>query len=472
MRLVTKKPSLQTDSFTFTADAGVTSHGGSPDGGASAVGNVVVVPDKLAVRVVGFYNHDAGYLTRTYPTDPNSPGVTDPSLSVPRNSVGDQAAITTYGGSITARYEATDRLNIQLRLMGQSQKDNGFPAAFAPLPGFTPVYTLDRAVNYQPTATDKWFMPSLDINYKGDGWSLVSSLSYFYRKTEDLEDSTYGTQQIFASYYEVAGLPNQPYVWDGRHSFKQIVSETRLSFDPIHNISGTFGVYYSHADTDFNIPNTYANGLVAATASNTVVGPWPNDLIWTQNDPGSQEDVSVFGELYYKFLEKFTLTLGGRGYWLKQNSDYTADGFMNFGPTPSDPQHNSQSGFSPKVELAYQATDDAMLYGSASKGFRAGGSQPFAPFCASASLPSSDITNLKSDTLWTYEGGAKDQAAYRSGYPHHRRPASTSTGAISSSRWRLLLAAPISTSMAATRPTINGAEFTERPDASRTGQGA
>ena len=148
---------------------------------------------------------------------------------------------------------------------------------------------------------------------------------------------------------------------------------------------------------------------MAATANNTVVGPWPNDLIWTQNNPGSQEDVSVFGELYYKFLQKFTLTLGGRGYWLKQSSDYTANGFMNFGPTLSDPQHNSQSGFSPKVELAYQATDDAMLYASASKGFRAGGAQPFAPFCASAALPSGDITNLKSDTLWTYEGGAKLQ---------------------------------------------------------------
>ena len=46
---------------------------------------------------------------------------------------------------------------------------------------------------------------------------------------------------------------------------------------------------------------------------------------------------------------------------------------MNFGPTPSSPTHNSEDGFSPKVSLSYQATDDAMVYASASKGFRPGG---------------------------------------------------------------------------------------------------
>src|ERR1700678_2013509 len=46
---------------------------------------------------------------------------------------------------------------------------------------------------------------------------------------------------------------------------------------------------------------------------------------------------------------------------------------------------------------------------SASKGFRAGGAQADVSFCSTANLPSSDVTNLKSDTLWSYEVGTKIQ---------------------------------------------------------------
>src|SRR5271154_1103518 len=67
IRLVTKKPNVEKDEFSFMTQAGVTAGGGSADGGASVIGNLVVVPDYMAVRAVLFFNHDAGYLTRTFP---------------------------------------------------------------------------------------------------------------------------------------------------------------------------------------------------------------------------------------------------------------------------------------------------------------------------------------------------------------------------------------------------------------------
>jgi iron complex outermembrane receptor protein len=410
VKLTTRQPNLAQSTFRVAAHGGITSGGGSPDGGGSLIANLPVIRDTLGVRIVAFANHDAGYLTRTYP-DPSSPAVTDPFLTVPRNSVGNQGAITTYGGSVTALWNVTSRFEAELRVMTQDQSDHGFPAAFAPLPAFTPVYTLNRAFDVQPKATDDWAMPSLTLKYHGDGWDLVSATSYFHRHTRDLEDSTYGTQQVFASYYQVSGLPAQPYLWDGEHYFNQVSSETRLTFKPIHGVSGTFGVFFSNARALFVIPPTYANGLVAATVNNTVVGPWPDDLIWTQQNPGRQKDYSLFGQVYVNFAPGWILTLGARQYWLSQLTDYTADGFMNFGPTPSAPQRNSQHGTDPKVALSYQVTRSTMLYASASKGFRAGGAQAYLPFCAEANLPVSDITQLKSDTLWSYEAGAKVQLA-------------------------------------------------------------
>ncbi len=408
VRLITRAPNLNQSGLGFMAEAGATSGGGSPDGGGNIVANIVLVPGTAALRVVMFGNHDAGYLTRTYPTDPNSPGTANPFLDVPRTSVNDQGAISSYGGSAALLWQFTDAFDVKLRVMFQDQTDHGFPAAFAPLPQFTPQYTIDRAFNVQSHASDSWTMPTLDLKYSGSGWQITWANSYFYRHTQDVEDSSYGTQQVLTgSYYNVVGLPAQPYLWDGEHYHDQVSSELRLSFDPIHNVSGTFGLYYANTHSRFTIPPTYANGLTNATVDGAQA--WPNDEIWTQTNPGTQEDKSIFGELYWKFLPKLTATFGLRGYWLNQTTDFTADGFMNFGPTPSAPESNSQSGVNPKVALAFQATDETMVYASASKGFRAGGAQPFLSFCSQPGLPVDDITHLKSDTLWTYEVGTKVQ---------------------------------------------------------------
>jgi iron complex outermembrane receptor protein len=408
VRLITKKPNLTEDSIGYMAQAGLTSGGGSADGGASVIGNVVLAPDKLALRIVLFGNHDAGYLTRTFPSS-SSPAVTDPFLSVPRTSVGNQGGDTSYGGSVAALLKVTDAFEARARVMFQDTTDHGFPATFAPLPSFTPVYTLDRAFDVQPRASDSWALPSLDLKYTGDGWTVVSSTSYFYRHTQDIEDSTYGTQQILAGYYGVSGLPAQPYLWEGDRYHNQVSEELRLSFDPIHGLSGTVGAFYSRARSTQVVVPTYATGLEAATVDNAVVGPWPNDLLWVDNLSLQQNDYSVFGELYYKLTDRFNVTLGARQYWLKQKADYTADGFINFGPTPDVPINNRQSGLSPKLALSYQATENVMVYSSASKGFRAGGAQEFAPFCAEPNLPISALTDLKSDTLWSYEVGTKVQ---------------------------------------------------------------
>ena len=420
VRLITRQPNLNESGLGYMAEAGATSGGGSADGGANAIGNIVFVPGTLAARVVLFGNHDAGYLTRTYPTEADSECASNPYATCPRTSVGDQGAQTSYGGSAALLWRPLEAFEVKLRVMFQEQKDYGFPATYAPLPTFEPVYTLDRAFNVQSRAEDKWTMPTLDLKYSGQGWSVTWANSFFYRHTSDMEDSSYGTQQTLAGgFYNVTGIPAQPYIWDGERYHNQVASELRYSFDPVHNWSGTVGLYFSNTHTRFTIPDTNAQGLSAPGTTSclfpdptcTVTSPaWPTNLIWTQTNPGTQEDKSIFGELYYKFVKDWTLTLGARAYWLNQTTDYTADGLLNGGPTPSSPQSNSQSGFNPKVALQWQVLDSTMVYASASKGFRAGGAQANFPGCsADSDLPPQAITNVRSDTLWTYELGSKIQ---------------------------------------------------------------
>ena len=108
VRLITKAPDQRGAGLTVTADMGATSHGGGVDSGFSLVGNAAPAPGRLALRLVAFASHDAGYLTRTFP-DPSSAGAGDPFLSVPRHRFGDQGAKTTYGGSVTALIQMSER---------------------------------------------------------------------------------------------------------------------------------------------------------------------------------------------------------------------------------------------------------------------------------------------------------------------------------------------------------------------------
>ena len=418
VRLITRQPDTGSSGLGYMYQAGATSGGGSPDGGGNLIGNIVLVPGTAALRFVAFANWDAGYLNRSFPTQAGGPGAGDPFADVPRTSKGDQGQVQTLGGSAALLVHATDQLDVKLRVMFQDSYDKGFPATFAPLTRFTPNYTLDRAFDVQPWASDSWTMPTLDFKYSGSGFQIVWANSFFYRHTHDVEDSSYGTQQILTGpFYGVVGLPAQPYLWIGDRNHDQVASEARISFDPVHNWSGTFGVFYSNTHTRFTIPPTYAQGLTNATLgaggppAESVCGPnpCPANEIWTQTNPGTEEDKSIFGEAYWKFAPQWTLTLGGRQYWLDQATDYTADGFLNFGQTPSAPQSNSQSGFNPKVALSWQATEATMAYASASKGFRAGGAQANFPGCSLPQLSVDAITHIRSDTLWTYEIGAKTQ---------------------------------------------------------------
>ncbi|WP_185754608.1 TonB-dependent receptor [Rhodanobacter sp. OR444] len=406
VRIITQKPDLSHNDVGFMTQAGFTSGGGSPDKGGSVTGNLVVIPDEMAIRAVLFANHDAGYLTRTYPS-PDSPAVGDPFIAAPRTRVDDQGAQTTYGGSITTLLRVTPSFDATLRFLMQNTYFHGFPATFAPLPSFKPAYQLDRAFDIQPSALDKWYLPSLDLRYHGDHYTLVSVTSYFDRHSRDIEDSTYGTQQVMSGYYGVPSLPPQPFLWDQEHHQDQFSQELRWEFTDVFGAKGTLGAFYSKTHTTLSVPPEYAQGLVAATADNTVVGPWPDNLLWIDRNPGMQEEKAIFGEIDVPLAERWTATLGARQYWLHQTSDFTAYGFNNFGATTSDPQSSHQSGLDPRLAIRYQATPNTLFYASASKGFRAGAAQQYLPFCALPSLPADDITHLKSDTLWSYEVGAK-----------------------------------------------------------------
>src|SRR5579871_196365 len=390
VRLVTTKPSFDGASVKYLVQGGATSGGGSPDYGGNMIGNVVASPDLLAIRGMLFANHDAGFLTRTYPASNNSE----------RLSSSNQSEITTYGGSLAALLKLTDRFDVTFRYLDQEQSYYGLPEAFAPLPTFKPVYILNRTTNTQESAYNHFWLASIDANYRGEGYTLTSSTSYYYNHNEEIEDGTEGTDEFFKNYFGVALNPSDPVVQETYTYTSQFAEEARLSATLLDGLSLITGLYFSREWINDGYPNTLVAGLAAS-------GLYPNDQLVIYNQDVRNDSAAAFGELYYKFLQSFTLTLGGRYFYLRQESNSVADGFFFGGPADSGDLKSQQTGFSPKAALAFAVSENSNIYALFSKGFRPGGPEmPVATVCK-AGLGGLSDTSYKSDTVKNFEVGAK-----------------------------------------------------------------
>ena len=392
VRLLTNQPNFEGNDVSYMAQVGGTSGGGSPDYGGNFIANLVAVPDLLTFRVMAFGQHDAGFLTNTYPA-PDGVG----SLSS-----GNQNQITTYGGSIAGLLKVTDRFQVTLKLMGQQKDYYGLPEAYAPLPSFTPIYNLDRSNASQEYAHDRFMLAALEAKYNGDGYSLTSSTSYFYNNSVEVENGTEGADEFIGQNFGVTLDPANALIAPQGLLNHNFTEEARLSVDPVHDFSGVFGVYYSHQDTGYDLEPQNLVGL----AEN---GLWPTDLLIQGQETKIENDAALFGELYYKFLNDFTLTLGGRYFYLEQSILGSYDGLFTDGPYSTGLLKTDQTGFSPKVALSYALTPDANVYALYSRGFRAGGPEAALPSTCEAEAAAYGLnTSLyKSDTVDNYELGAK-----------------------------------------------------------------
>jgi outer membrane receptor protein involved in Fe transport len=391
VRLITKKPDVDSSDGDFTIQGGGTSGAGSPDYGGSAIGNFVAIPGTLGIRVMGFYQHDGGFLTNTFPS-PSGSGT---------DSSGDQGAIRTYGGSVSARWKISDNFDATLRFLDQESNYFGLREAFAPLPEFLPVYNLPRTVDYPEGATNKFSLASLDLEYRADAFTLTSATSFFYNASNETENGTEGTVETIDRFYGVELSLDTPLPYSATGYTNQFTEEARISGKFTDWLSGIAGLYYNQQWGSNGIPTVIVPGLAANAL-------YPTDLLYDGVTWAKQRQEAAFGELYYKFLRGFTLTLGGRLYYLKESFVNQANGFFNGGLTNSGEQDSSQTGFSPKVALSYATSEHSNLYASYSSGFRPGGPQiPPPPFCAAGGIPLGNLSSYQSDKVDTSEVGFK-----------------------------------------------------------------
>ena len=130
---------------------------------------------------------------------------------------------------------------------------------------------------------------------------------------------------------------------------------------------------------------------------------------------GEYQGWAVYGETRWQLTDALDLSVGGRYTSDERDGEmeFLGGGFILGVYTPS-PVSGGESwnDFSPRVALRYFARDNLMLYGTASRGFKAGGlettrlSEPADPLTL-LPPPGATIATYDAEEVWAYEVGAK-----------------------------------------------------------------
>ena len=384
IKLVTNPPRIGETFGAADVELNSVAHGGI--GGVAEGFANIALGDRAAVRVVGWYRHDAGFIdnilgSRTYPTS----GITQTNAALVEDDYND---VDTYGARVALGIELDDNWTLRPTVMGQVTKANGFFAQERS----SAVNRKLQVVQYNPERSkDEWIQAALTIEGRLGNWDLVATGGHLRRHDEveqDYSDYAYFYDALYgygAYFYDNDGAlisPNQ-YI-QGQDRYRRWFGELRVA-SPAENrlrlIAGLFGQRQSHLiEQNYIVDDLTDLFTVTGTASD----------IWLTKQRRVDRDYAAFGEVSFDLTDSLTATGGVRVYYYKNSlvgffgynanfSSRTGEAAC-FAPAvvPGSPCTNldkvtSDTDFIHKLNLTYKVSPDAMVYATWSRGFRPGG---------------------------------------------------------------------------------------------------
>jgi outer membrane receptor protein involved in Fe transport len=266
---------------------------------------------------------------------------------------------------------------------------------------------------------------SLTTDYRIDGFTARWVASYIHDQNKGMIDqylseplSAYG---FFGGY--IAGLPRYRSTYLNTNKRHGITQELRLTSDPDRRLTWVAGVFYSKFDTHaLSALPADLDALIRGTRgvpSEVYYGVPPTnpENANTREQFISERELAGFGEANFRVTDRLKLTAG-----LRISRNETEFRVVTTGQIPGYNVPTLENGglslgsgketpATPKVSASYAIDDDALVYLTAAKGYRPGGVNNTVPkvACAAglAALGGRTPDTYGSDSLWSYEGGAK-----------------------------------------------------------------
>jgi outer membrane receptor protein involved in Fe transport len=231
--------------------------------------------------------------------------------------------------------------------------------------------------------TDKLRAGNLSLTYRMPGFDIVSASSYFDKKARYVSDLT----GSFGPFNAAFGLPaDTKWVLFGGFDSKVVAQELRLVSSEVKNgITWSAGAFWSNEKTS-NFGDTPVAFLGNAFGSNTAV---------------DRTQTALFGELGYKFATGMAVNAG-----VRRTSYESVDkvNLTQFGATTVNNAVIKETPITPHASLSWSDTRST-YYVQASKGFRLGKTN--FPLAIPPGVTFVVPPFATSDSLWTYEVGAK-----------------------------------------------------------------
>jgi len=389
IRYITNKPNMEAIEGGLDVAYENVSSGGN---GYKTQGYInIPLSENVAVRAV-LYNYDRpGFLDNlsTGNDDVDTEDTTGGRLAL-RWDISDRTAFNLLYYNQTARVRAGqgDSFN-QINSIYTPATGNGAPTNVAP-PNFDdPSYRS----NIDPL-TDRdaeVFNLKLDVSFDDFDLTLMGAS----KQREMFQDAD--VSQFFSLYDDTTNtLSTLSRKFDAKTFEGRLVSKGDGAVDWIA------GLWYEKEDGDGT--QTIVT-LTPRTDLELFAIPFANgDFIRDRVEFDDQEELSVYGEVGFRFTEQAKLTLGYRRANLKLDSGMLrADGVFDGGSRAAIgvDESTEEDIDTYKVHFEYQFTDDILAHALASSGYRAGGFNRSGFTAVSAASP------YESDSLWNYELGVR-----------------------------------------------------------------
>jgi iron complex outermembrane receptor protein len=415
IKLVTNAPQLNTFAVSAQSKESGTDGGGFNYGGSAMI-NLPITQDVAAVRFVGTYKYTSGWIDRIvlnpFPLETNGGLTRGNVLGAPvQANYSDVNWEALEGGRVSLLLKLGDNLTIQAGLMHQKISTGG-PFTIDDPPGN--VYAHYQPFDIAEPLEDNFSLYTLTVKYHFDFADLTSATAKWNRHDEQTQDISETIQSLLGipSFYPPVGIGGGSQ--EETDFSDQASEELRLASNGDGRFQWLGGAFFSDFNSNTTSLSNYA-GLEPVFGT--------TDLI-SVGEPIHIEQKALFGETSYKLTDQLKGTLGLRYYRYTSTEEAINGGIASIAGGPGTVLEFGRAenkGFNPKVNLAYTATDDVLIYTTAAKGFRPGGPNTPVPLTGPAqcltgpgnlqSLGLNSAPNqFNPDNVWSYEVGEKARA--------------------------------------------------------------
>jgi outer membrane receptor protein involved in Fe transport len=414
IRYITPQPDLNDVSGYAKLDWSYTDRG-APSYEAGMAYGAPIVSGTAGIRVSAWFESQGGFINKEDP-------YTGEIIERNANSTGSYVIRPAFTWAPAEEVTITPAMFMQ-----HLHSDNPNSYWITDLPHFESGAHVSGAI-YEPS-NDDLNVSSVAIRYNVPGVSFESDTSYLDRHSDAINDFTHASEFLYSGSAFVPHLSPSwhNYLVDSTYTHA-IQQEFRLSSqDPSRKLTWVAGLYYRHALQGVMqcLPGSLDPLTEAIAGENTLQFTGfpdytePNGQVCNAYTNFRTTDISeaAFAEITFEIVRHLKADAGARleHALVERQHQVSAgplDGLSYANQTLPDQVANPVT---PRFGLTYQYTDEEMVYLSAAKGYRSGGGNGATaignPLCAPSLTALGLLTvpaSYSSDSLWSYEVGAKD----------------------------------------------------------------